>query len=391
MGSVSPFFSIVTPVYNPPVDVLRLTIESVRAQTFEDWELILVDDASPDDAVRDVLRSAAAEDDRVKVVERPTNGHIVVASNDGIATARGEFLALLDHDDVLVECALEEMRTAIERAPDVDYLYSDEDKVDEDGRFYDEFRKPPWSPERLRGQMYTSHLSVLRTSLVREVGGFREGYDGSQDHDLVLRVTERAARIVHVPKVLYHWRAVEGSAAQDPEAKPYAWLAGQRAVQDHVDRLGIPAVVELGPVPGTYHLTRSIDPSLRLSVVIPTRGGEGLVWGERRVFVVEAVRSVLERGGHDNVEIVVVYDTDTPDAVLEDLRDLAGDKLKLRRVHQAVQLQREVQRRSRGVDRRSRRPAQRRRAADLRGLPGAARRPAVRGGRGPHGCPPALL
>ena len=105
--------------------------------------------------------------------------------------------------------------------------------------------------------MYTSHLSVLRTSLVREVGGFREGYDGSQDHDLVLRVTERARRIVHVPKVLYHWRAVEGSAAQDPEAKPYAWLAGQRAVQDHVDRLGIAAVVELGPVPGTYHLIRT--------------------------------------------------------------------------------------------------------------------------------------
>ncbi len=171
------------------------------------------------------------------------------------------------------------MKAAIEAEPEADYLYSDEDKVDEQGKKYDPFRKPPWSPERLRGQMYTSHLSVLRTALVREVGGFHEGFDGSQDHDLVLRVTERARKVVHVPQVLYHWRAIPGSAAQDPEAKPYAWTAGQRAVQAHVDRVGINATVELGPVPGTYHLDRHLDPRTRVSVVIPTRGGEGLVWG----------------------------------------------------------------------------------------------------------------
>lgn len=327
--SPTPFFSIVTPVYNPPLDALRAMLTSVLEQSFDDWELILVDDASPDEAVRQVLRDAAARDSRVRLIERPVNGHIVAASNDGIDAANGEFIALLDHDDLLVDVALEEMHRAIEAQPDADYLYSDEDKVAPDGSFYDEFRKPPWSPERLRGQMYTSHLSVLRTQLVREVGGFRSGFDGSQDHDLVLRVTERAAHVVHVPKVLYHWRAVVGSAAQDPEAKPYAWIAGKNAVQEHLDRMGIPAVVEFGPVPGTYHLVRSIDPSLRVSIVIPTRGGEGLVWGERRTFVVEAVRSVVQKGGHDEVEIVVVHDSGTPEHVLDELREIAGERLVL--------------------------------------------------------------
>jgi O-antigen biosynthesis protein len=329
VSAPAPLFSIVTPVYNPSVKHLRQTIASVRRQTCPDWEWIVVDDASPDERVRAVLREAAAADDRIRVVERPTNGHIVTASNDGIAEAKGEFVALLDHDDLLVPRALAVMQRAILDEPDVDYLYSDENKVDESGTYYAPFRKPPWSPERLRGQMYTSHLSVLRTSVVREVGGFHEGFDGSQDHDLVLRVTERARKVVHVPKVLYHWRAVAGSAAADPDAKPYAWTAGQKAVQAHMDRIGQPATVELGPVPGTYRLERRLDPEVRVSVVIPTRGGDGLVWGERRCFVVEAVRSILQRGGHDNLEVVVVYDTDTPHFVLDALRQVGGARIQL--------------------------------------------------------------
>ncbi|WP_125774512.1 glycosyltransferase family 2 protein [Antribacter gilvus] len=322
-------FSVITPVYDPPVDVLADTIASVQAQTFTDWEWILVDDASPDPAVLRVLRDAAASDARIRVVERNVNGHIVAASNDGIAEAQGEFLALLDHDDLLTEDALAAMASAIEKHPDADYLYSDEDKVAADGTFYDEFDKPDWSPERLRGQMYTSHLSVLRTSLVREVGGFREGFEGSQDHDLVLRVTERARRVVHVPEVLYHWRVVEGSTAGDENAKPYTWEAGRRAVQSHVDRVGIPADVELGPVPGTYRLDRRAVPGGMVSVVIPTRGSDGIIWGERRTFVVEAVRSLIEQAGPVDLEIVVVHDAPTPPQVLDQLRELAGERLVL--------------------------------------------------------------
>jgi glycosyltransferase involved in cell wall biosynthesis len=329
MSDRAPFFSVLTPVYDPPLEALSAAIESVRAQTFRDWELILVDDASPSDAVRALLARAAAGDERITVMERAANGGIVESSNDAIQSARGQFLALLDHDDLLVPHALEHVHAVLAESPEVDYVYSDEDKINSQGEHYDEFRKPDWSPERLRGQMYTCHLSVLRASLVREVGGFRAGYDGSQDHDLVLRVTERAQRVEHVPEVLYHWRVVPGSAAGDSEAKPYAWVAGRRAVQDQLDRLGIAGAACYGRAPGTYRIERVADPDISVSVIIPTRGGSGMVWGERRCFVVEAVASVLARTRLARLQIVIVYDLDTPPHVLERLRDLAGDRLLL--------------------------------------------------------------
>ncbi len=323
----APLFSIVTPVYDPPVDVLRETVASVLAQDFRDWELILVDDCSPNPDVREVLAELAASDPRIRVIERETNGHIVAASNDGLAAAQGRFIALLDHDDLLVDVALSRMAREISKHPEVDYLYSDEDKVDDEGDFYDTFSKPEWSPERQRGQNYTSHLSVLRAELVRSVGGFHEGYDGSQDHDLVLRVTEQARRVVHVPEVLYHWRSVAGSTAADVNAKPYAAIAGVKAVQDHLDRLGIDGTAGQGPVSGLYTISRRLDPARRVSIVIPTRGSSGLVWGFRRNFIVEAVRSMLAHTEHENLEVVVVYDEPTPDAVMAELRDLLGDRL----------------------------------------------------------------
>ena len=159
----APLFSIVTPVYEPPVDVLGDTIASVLAQDFESWEWILVDDCSPTEAVRALIREHAARDPRIRLVERETNGHIVAASNDGIERAS-------DHDDLLTPGALSANARLVAEHDDVDYLYSDEDKVDDEGNLYDEFRKPDWSPERLRGQMYTSHLSVMRTDVVHASG-----------------------------------------------------------------------------------------------------------------------------------------------------------------------------------------------------------------------------
>jgi O-antigen biosynthesis protein len=325
----TPYFSIITPVYNTPLDILRTTVASVRAQTYPVWELILVDDHSDDDRVREFLHEQAAEDTRIRVIERETNGHIVVASNDGLAAAQGTFIALLDHDDLLVPRALEHMAAALDSAPDVDYAYSDEDKVDPEGTFFDTFTKASWSPEQLRGHMYTCHFSVLRASVVREVGGFHEGFEGSQDHDLVLRVTEKARRIVHVPKVLYHWRVIPGSAAGDPHAKPYAWTAGVRAVQAHLDRVGIKGTAGYGPGEGTYSITRELDPDVRVSVVMPTAGAGGRVWGESRTYVVDAVRSLAALGGHDNLEIIVVHDADVPDDVLDTVARTPGAHVRL--------------------------------------------------------------
>jgi glycosyltransferase involved in cell wall biosynthesis len=324
---MTPLFSVVTPVYGPPLSVLREAIQSVRDQTFSDWELILVDDHSPSEDVRRVLREAAASDRRIRVVERDVNGGIVAASNDALAVSRGAFVALLDHDDLLTPNALEVMAHAIADHSDVDYLYSDEDKIDSHGKHRDLFRKPDWSPERLRHQMYTCHLSVLRASVVHDVGGFHEGSDGSQDHDLALRVSERARRVVHVPEVLYHWRILPGSSAAVADEKPYAWEAGKRAVQAHLDRLGIGATAEFGPHPSMYRIRRTIDPATAVSLIIPTRGSSGKVWGEQRCFVVEAVRSALSKTQMTNIEVVVVYDEGaTPRATLDELARLCGDR-----------------------------------------------------------------
>jgi len=323
-----PLFSVITPVYNPPVEVLAQTIESVLAQEFEDWELILVDDCSTDPAVTGTLRDYAGRDPRIRLIERTENGHIAAASNDGIAAAKGAFIALLDHDDELTPDALRRNAAVIERHDDVDYVYSDEDLVDERGRPFKVFRKPDWSPERMRAQNYCCHLSVLRTSLVREVGGFMPGFDGAQDHDLTLRVTERARRIEHIPRVLYHWRAIPGSHAADPDAKPYAAEAGRRAVQEHLDRTGIAGTVSVDRY-RRYVVTRELPASRRVSIIIPTIGSSAVVWGRERVLVVEAVRSALAKTDHENLEVVVVYDEPTPPSVLEELRAIAGGRLVL--------------------------------------------------------------
>ncbi|MWB99236.1 glycosyltransferase family 2 protein [Agromyces seonyuensis] len=327
--SASPLFSVVTPVYNTPPAVLRETVDSVLVQGWAGWELLLVDDRSPSAETAAALEEIEALDPRIRVLRRETNGGISAASNDGLAAARGEFVVLLDHDDLLVPGALAKAARAVLDDETIDYLYTDEDKIDEDGYTFDVFQKPDWSPERFRWQMYTCHMSVFRTELGREVGGFDSAFDGAQDHDLILKVTERARTIHHIPEVLYHWRTVPGSTATGADAKPYAWDAGVRAVSAHLERTGQRATAERGTLPGTYAVRRELDPALRVSVIIPTRGTAGDAFGKPRVFVVEAVRAVLDHTAHENLEFVVVYDETTPPAVLDELGDLAGDKLLL--------------------------------------------------------------
>ncbi|MFM7272069.1 MAG: glycosyltransferase family 2 protein [Actinomycetes bacterium] len=198
-----PRYSIITPVYDPPEDVLRACLDSVARQEFTDWEHCLVDDASTQPHVARVLEEYAARDRRFLVRRRPANGGIIAASQDALAMATGEFVALLDHDDLLTRDALASIEAVASTDPDLDYCYSDEDYLSPEGEFINPFYKPDWSPERFRSQMYTGHLSVARRSLVEAVGGFRPGFEGSQDYDLVLRVTERARSVRHVAKVLY--------------------------------------------------------------------------------------------------------------------------------------------------------------------------------------------
>ena len=327
----APRFSILTPVYETPAGVLRKMLASVETQSYGDWELCLVDDASSEPHVREILSRAAARDPRIRVEFAEQNSGIVGASNRALELARGEFVVLLDHDDTLHPDALALVAEALDGAPEADYVYSDEDKINPAGYHIAPFFKPDWSPERMRTQMYTCHLSVLRRSLVEEVGGFDPAFEGSQDWDLVLKVTEQARAVVHVPRVLYHWRMLETSAAGGGEAaKPYAFEAGRRAVQAHCERVGLPAEVERDPDdPGVLHLQPRLHEEPLVSIVIPTAGQEREVRFEEVVLVVNCVRSIVEKSTYRNYEIVIVYGEATPAEVLQELRDTAGERLRL--------------------------------------------------------------
>jgi GT2 family glycosyltransferase len=326
-----PRFSILTPVYETPADVLRSMLGSVWRQTFADWELCLVDDGSRQPHVHEILDEAERHDPRIRVKHRETNGRIVQASNDALGMAQGEFIVLLDHDDELHRDALARVDEAIRGTPEADYVYSDEDKIGPDGRHWGAFFKPDWSPERLRTQMYTCHLSALRRSLVEDVGGFDAELEGSQDWDLVLKVTERARAVVHVPKVLYHWRALETSAAGGGvEAKPWAFEAGARAIEAHCARIGLPARAEHdGAYPGVYHLRPALEDHPKVSIVIPTGGQSYEVRYAPEILVLHCVRSIVETSTYESYEIVCVVDDSVDEPVLKALREIAGDRLRL--------------------------------------------------------------
>jgi glycosyltransferase involved in cell wall biosynthesis len=327
---VTPTFSIITPVYEPPPDVLAATIDSVLAQRYPNWELCLVDDASPSGHVWATLERYAAIDPRIKIARRGENGGIARASNDALALATGEFLAFLDHDDVLVPDALNVFALELAAHAPVDFAYSDEAKLLADGRLARPFYKPDWSPERMRSQMFTGHLSVMRRSIVAHLGGFRPEFDGAQDYDLVLRVTERTDRILHVAEALYLWREGPGWAALDSDTKPWAIEAGRRAVQEHCERVGIDALVEMLPQqPGCHRVRRRLRTKPLVSIVIPTRGSAARVHGEARIPVLHAVSSVLGRSSYTRIEFVVVAERETPSAVVGELQRLGGERLRL--------------------------------------------------------------
>ena len=324
-----PTISILTPVYDTDPEVLEACVRSVLDQTYQRWQLCLVDDCSPSPHVWPLLQRLATLDPRIFIDRRTVNGGIVAASNDCAALATGDVVSLLDHDDLLHPAALSKVADVFTRFDDVDYVYTDEDVIDLAGRRVSPFYKPDWSPERFRCQMYTCHLSSIRRSVFEQVGGFRDGYDGSQDWDLVLRVTEVARRIVHVPEVLYHWRTVPASVLSGEDVKPYAYEAAKRVIADHCRRVGIDGeVIELKRR-GHFRVKRALDTSSSVSIIIPTRGSTGRVWGATRVMVTEAVRSIVERSTYERFEIVVVHDSVTPASVLDDLREIGGDRVRL--------------------------------------------------------------
>ncbi len=302
-----PIFSVIMPVWHPDPGHLQEAIDSVFNQTTGDWELIAVCDGPQP---REVMEVLASEDPRIITVQREEQGGIVAASSGGLAAATGDFIALLDNDDVLALDVLGACAWELTRWDDVDVMYTDEDKLDAEGNRRRSYLKPAWSPERLRSNMYIGHLGMYRRSLVEEVGGFRQGYDGSQDHDLAFRVTERARRIVHIPRVGYHWRESATSTALDPASKDWAYDAGVRAVQSHLDRCDIPATAARREgMPGTITIDPRVDHDFGLiSIVIPTSGAAKFIDGRHVPLIENALTSIRDRSTYQNYEVVVVLD-----------------------------------------------------------------------------------
>ena len=304
-----PTFSIIMPTYNTPEPFLREAIESVIAQVYPYWELCIADDASTLPHVRTVLEEYAAHDQRIKIAYRTENGHISRASNTAIELATGEFIALFDHDDVLMADALYENAVLLNARPDLDMIYSDEDKIDEAGLRREAFFKPDWSPEAFLSRNYTCHLGIYRRSLIVDIGGFRPEFDGSQDYDLALRLTEKTDRIGHVPRILYSWRMHRVSAAGNTGAKPYAALAGKRALEEALARRGLAARIDdVDEYPGNFIVRYEVRDPERVSVIVPTRDhGED---------VDRCLHSLFERTTYPNYEVLLVDNGSTDRASL---------------------------------------------------------------------------
>ena len=295
--SFQPRISIVMPVYNIDEIWLRKAIDSVRAQIYPHWELCIADDGSERSHVKKVLEEYRQRDDRIKVTYLSQNQGISMASNAALALASGDFVGLLDHDDELVPWALLEVVKLLNQDPDLDFIYSDEDKLEPDGRRSEPFFKPDFSPDLLMSMNYICHFSVFRRSLITKIGGFRKGFEGSQDYDLVLRITEETSKIAHIPKVLYHWRKLPQSASYSINAKHYAYHAAMRALQEALERRKMSGEVTM-LAPGLYRIQYHIASKPLVSIIIPTRDKVELL---RR-----CIESIREKTTYRHYEIIVV-------------------------------------------------------------------------------------
>ena len=292
-----PLISILTPVFNTPVSWLREAVDSVLAQAYENWELLLIDDGSTATDLVRALPALAARDRRIRLVRLESHQGISAALNRGLDLAEGEWLAFLDHDDVLEPDALFQNVKLLQENPGLDLIYSDEDKLTDQG-FDSPILKPDWSPDFFLSCNYLCHMIFLRRDLVRAVGGFRQEFDGSQDYDLLLRISERTDRIHHVPRVLYHWRRSENSSASDVRQKPGQLEASWRAIEAHLERRGEPAHVTVDWRTHAFCVRRQLLEPRKISVIIPSsHGPESLK---------RCVESLISKTSYPNYDIVIV-------------------------------------------------------------------------------------
>lgn len=313
----APMISVLMPTYNSDCVHLGAAIESVLNQSYGHWQLCISDGGSTDPAVTETLRRYASRDDRVQVVYQSSQTPIAENTNYALSIAEGEFCVFLDHDDLLCEHAMYEIAVALRANSQLQLVYSDEDKIDDKGFRSQPHFKPDWNPDLLLSQNYICHLVAVRSELLRKVGGCRSGFEGAQDHDLLLRITRdlREHDIYHIAKVLYHWRAIEGSTAAAAEAKNYSTGSGVAAIEDYVAGIDSQAQVEAGKYPNTYRICWGLPAMAPLaSIIIPTR--------DRVDILSQCINSVIAKTDYENYEIIVVDNESCEEGTLSYLEQI---------------------------------------------------------------------
>lgn len=292
-----PLISIVMPVYNVDVKWIKQAIKSIKKQIYTNWELCMADDASTDPKIRNYL-NMISKDSKIKVTFREKNGHISEASNSALELAVGEFVALMDNDDIIHPHALAEIVKLLNEKPSTDFIYSDEDKIDMTGKRVEPFFKPDWSPDLFMSTNYMSHLSVIRKELIDKVGGFRKGYEGSQDYDLFLRISEKTNNIEHIPDVLYSWRKIPGSTASEYSDKGYAKETTIKALKDALKRRELKGNTYEGLFPGSFRVKYEIKGTPLVSILIPTLN--------KYEYIEGCISSLLEKTSYKNIEVIII-------------------------------------------------------------------------------------
>jgi len=322
-----PLVSLIVPVYNVKPEYLTLMVNSIRNQYYQNWELCIADDCSTDPKLKQLLKELPRQDKRIKVVERTENGHICEASNTALNIANGEYVGLVDHDDELAPNALYEVVSLLNEDRDLDFIYSDEDKIDIKGKRSNPYFKSDYAPDSLMAGNYICHFAVLRKRLVDQIGRFRPGFEGAQDHDLFLRAVEQTNKIKHIPQILYHWRMLPESTASAASAKNYAFKNGVKAVSEAAQRRGRPAQVTAGAFPGVYDVMYEIKGAPLVSIIVPTKNnGETLK---------TCINSICNKTDYQDYEIIIADNGSTDPVTLEIFEKLKSeypDKVKVIRI-----------------------------------------------------------
>ena len=318
---INPKISIIIPMYNTPINFFEELVNNLIDQTYTNWELCLAD-GSPEK--NEKLEKIYKKDERIKYKFIGENKGIAGNTNEALSLVTGDFVALLDHDDLLPIFSLYEIVKCINENPDVEFIYTDEDKFEKlGGKRYDPYFKSDFAPDTLRANNFICHFSVFKKELMDKLGGFRSKYDGAQDYDILLRMSEETNNIIHIPKILYHWRVHSLSTAKSGgTAKPYAYEAGTKAIQDHIDRIGLKGTVESGNTLGTYKVNYEIQGNPKVSIVIPNK--------DYVKTLKVCINSIKKLTTYENYEIIIVENNSEENETFEYYKKIDGkDKIKV--------------------------------------------------------------